>query len=53
MMDLSDSLCSVMKKKSFYILLVSLLLISGVCGQGNILIDSHKCIVIQVMNDTL
>ena len=36
MIDLFDSLCSVMKKKSVFILLVSLLIISGVNGQGNI-----------------
>ena len=41
MMNLLDPVCSVMNKKSFYISLVSLLLISGVCGQGNMLVHTH------------
>ena len=50
MMNLLDCVCSVMNKKSFYILLVSLLLISGVCGQGNMLAHTHVCIQFMFSN---
>ena len=50
MMNLLVPVCSVMNKKSFYISLVSLLLISGVCGQGNMLAHTHVYIQFMFSN---